>query len=311
MLENMFKVIWYRLQKELRVVKNRLIPSLLIPEIYFPEKEKEGISSYLIEKYALEGFYQSYEISDIRDSKERKQIARLVENHKIQLTQWLPSLINREKLDLSSLNSKKRYDSIQIIKENLYLASECGANSVALISGKDPGASCRDSALKVMFESLSEICDEANKFKITILIEPIDYKTSKNGLLGSVSLVSEMIERLKLTYKNIGLVFDTAHSALNEENIFNALEVTKSHIRGIHLSNAVLDKKSHLYGDNHIPIGEPGFLTENLITQFLCKAGELLNDQVNVAIEVRSRSSEECLSVEQNVRTIFKTALIS
>ncbi|UAL48019.1 sugar phosphate isomerase/epimerase [Sutcliffiella horikoshii] len=290
-------------------MSTKWLPSLLIPEIYFPVKDQEGMSSYLIEQHATEGFYKSFEISDIKSEQERKQIGCLVERYNIEVTQWLPSLIKRNKLDLSSLNPQVRGESIRQIKENLYFASECGAGSVALISGGDPGPEQKTTAFASMFDSLSEICEEAAKYPINVLIEPIGYKASLNGLLGPINLVSHMIDRLKENYENIGLVFDTAHIALNEEDIFNALQLTKSHITGIHLSNAVLDKDSLIYGDNHIPVGEPGFLTMDLMNQFLRKAGRILNREVKVAIEVRNGNFDECRTMENKIRKIQKSLL--
>jgi hydroxypyruvate isomerase len=290
-------------------VKNKLIPSLLIPEIYFPEKEKEGVTSDLIEKFILEGFYRSFEIADIVSGKERKQIGDLARRYNVQVTQWLPSFMNRKNLDLSSLDSKMRSDSIQQMKESLYSVSECGASSVAIISGKEPGGNLRGAAMEAMFESVSELCEEADKHNIKILIESIDYKTDKRGLLGPIASVLEMIDRIREHYENIGLVFDTAHTALNNEDIFEALSLTRAQIRGIHLSNAVLDQSSDLYGDNHIPIGEPGFLTEEVIKQFLVKAAEVIDHEVNVAIEVRSKTGENCSEVEKIVRSIQCSAM--
>jgi sugar phosphate isomerase/epimerase len=224
-----------------------LIPSLLIPEIHFPVKEEKGASSSLIETYASEGFYRSFEIADIASENERRRIGWLVGRYDIEVTQWLPSLITRNHLDLSSLDAKVRTESVRQIKENLYYAAECGAGSIALISGKDPGPNRRSAALTAMFDSLSEICEEAERYKINVLLESIDYRTSKNGLLGPIHLVSEIIDRLKESYNNMGLVFDTTHIALNGEDIFKALEQTGSQIKGIHLSNAVLDTASDLY----------------------------------------------------------------
>jgi sugar phosphate isomerase/epimerase len=107
----------------------------------------------------------------------------------------------------------------------------------------------------------------------------------------------------------MGLVFDTTHIALNGEDIFKALEQTGSQIKGIHLSNAVLDTASDLYGDNHIPPGEPGFLTEELIGQFLRKVDRVMEGEVKVAIEIRCREIHECRPVEKMARRILESHL--
>lgn len=86
-----------------------------------------------------------------------------------------------------------------------------------------------------MVDSLCEVCEEALKLNMDILVEPIDYKTTKNSLLGPIKLVSETIDKVYKNYENIGIVFDTAHIALNDEDILSALETTKIQIKRIHI----------------------------------------------------------------------------
>ena len=49
------------------------IPSLLLAETYFPIKEEMGFAADVIERSVAEGFYQSFEIGDIKDREERKR----------------------------------------------------------------------------------------------------------------------------------------------------------------------------------------------------------------------------------------------
>jgi len=294
------------------MMSTQFIPSLLVPEIYFPVKNEKGFTVSLLEKMTDEGFYRSFEIGDGQDQQERKRILALKETHNFQLTQWLTFLIDKYNLDVSSLDSKLRLESVNRIKESIYLAAECGAANIAFVPGQDPGAERRLEATEGFYESLCEICEEAAKYNMNVLVEHLDRYAHKKRLIGPMKETVQLLSSVGERYKNIGLAFDTAHSALNGENILDAMEQAKSQIHQIHFSNAVLDPNSELYGDFHMPIGEPGFLTEEKIIDILQKADELSlqsEQGLRVAVEVRGTDKDNYHANEKTVRSILEKAL--
>jgi hydroxypyruvate isomerase len=290
----------------------RFIPSLLIPEVYFPMKNKKGFTADLVEKLAEEGFYHSFEIGDGYDKTERKRMLDVKENNNVIITQWLTFLIDKNNLDVSSIDLKLRLESVKQIKESLYLAAECGATNVAFVTGQDPGVNRRTEAIEGLYESLCEICEAASTYNMNVLVEPLDREAHKKRIIGPTNEAVNLLTMVREKYNNIGLAFDTAHAALNGEDIFEAMEISKSQIHQIHFSNAVLDTKSDLYGDNHMPIGEPGFLNSGKISDILRKADELNIQSENglrVAVEVRGRDKDDYHANEKTVRTILENAL--
>ncbi|ULT56540.1 sugar phosphate isomerase/epimerase [Neobacillus drentensis] len=293
-------------------MSTQFIPSLLVPEIYFPAKSEKGFTVSLIEKMADQGFYQSYEIGDGQDQQERNGILALKEKHHFQLTQWLTFLIDQYNLDVSSVDTQLRLESVKRIKESIYLAAECGASNIAFVPGADPGAERRVEAVEGFYESLCEICEEASRYQMNVLVEHLDRYAHKKRLIGPMDETVQLLSRVKADYQNIGLAFDTAHAALNGEDILDALELAKFHTHQIHFSNAVLDQASPLYGDYHMEIGEPGFLTVGKINDILRKADELsLQSEkgLRVAVEVRGKDLENRHANERTVRTILEDAL--
>jgi sugar phosphate isomerase/epimerase len=291
---------------------SNFLPSLLIPEIYNPVMNQIGFVPSLIERLGQEGFYRSFEISDGYDTEDRIRIRKAAQANNLTITQWLTFFIYKNNLDVTSLDSKLRLESVKQIKESLYLAAECGASNVAFIPGPDPGIHLREQAFEGFYEGLCDICEEASKFNLKVLVEPLDREAHKKRLLGPTSDAVDLISRVEKQFPNIGIAFDTAHAALNGEDIFQAMEIAGSQIHQIHFSNAVLNDNHPLFGDHHMPIGEPGFLTSEKIASIIQKADELgiqAEDGLRIAIEVRSHDLDECELNAGTARTILETAL--
>lgn len=294
------------------MTRGRFIPSLLIPEVYFPFNDDKSFTPDLIERLAGEGFYKSFEIGDNQDLPGRKRIAAAASANGIEITQWMTFLIDRNGLDVSALDSALRRETVRQIKDSLYAAAESGASNIALVTGPDPGADRRAEALDGLYESLCDIGGEAATYGMQLLIEPLDRFAHKKRLIGPTAETLQLIERVSGETPNIGLAFDTAHAALNGENVFEALELAKERVRQIHFSNAVLDTGSELYGDYHMPIGEPGFMNVETVGELLKKADTLgirAEQGLRVAVEVRGKDREGCITNEKIVRIVLEGAL--
>lgn len=293
-------------------MNQRFIPSLLIPEIYFPVKNEKGFTAELVERFAAEGFYKSFEIGDGFEKSERKRILKEKEHHNLIVTQWLTFLMDSNGLDVSSIDRDLRKESIKQIKEHVYLAAECGATNIAFVTGEDPGEALRLDAMEGLYESLCEISEEASKYDLKVLVEPLDRYAHKKRVVGPTDEAIQLLARVRNEYQNIGLAFDTAHAALNSEEISEALELAMPYVEQIHFSNAVLAKESELYGDYHMSIGTPGFLDVHEIASILNKADELRiksEEGLRVAVEVRGTDLQDIHANEKAVRQVLEQGL--
>ena len=289
------------------------IPSLLVPEVYHPIKRERNFTADLLDSILETNFYKSVELGDGFDEKERKRILAVTERNGIDVTQWLTFLLEENNLDVASLDTVLRKETVKTIRKSLPLAAEIGAKNIAIVTGDDPGPEKWADGIEALYESLCEIAETAKVYKINLLLEPLDRFAHKKRIIGTTDETVELLTRVQKTSNNVGIAFDTAHAALNGEDIFEALEIGKGLIHQIHFSNAVLDKKSDLYGDFHMEIGEPGFLTVEKISAILQKAQELdiqAEDGLRVAVEVRGKlNKENCMKNETNLKNILSDAL--
>lgn len=277
--------------------KNKIFsPSLLLTQTYYPYCDQKGSSAEILKKVTKDHFYEAVEIDCHYESAERKEIYQVVKEHDLVVTQWLTSLIDRENLDLSSLDNELRKQSVKRITDRLDFAAESGVNNIAFISGPNPGELLRKDALESFYESLHEICAVADTYQMGVLIEPLDHDAHKRKVLGVTDEAVDLINRIRKEYKNLDFAFDTAHVMLNRESLSEAITKALPIMGQIHFSNAVLDLNHELYGDHHIAIGEPGFLNQEMMNQLLQEIANqkkhIQNGKIRVAIEARGNEGQ-------------------
>lgn len=272
-------------------ISDYFTPSILLSEVLFPYLDENHVMADAVGRIANEGFYGGAEISILYDNNDKKIIRGISESYNFSIIQWFTFLLIEEKIDISSLDEINRKRSTRRIIETLNEAAHCGAQKVGLISGDDPGAPLRSDAYKATYQSLCEICDAAQMYNISIIIEPLDRQAHKNKLVGPTTEAVDLIKSIKPFYSNIGLSWDTAHAALCEEDILGSMGIASKHITQLHLANAVLDKNDKMFGDHHMAMGYPGFLTKEKAVQVFRKAIDISffgKNKPCVSIETRT-----------------------
>ncbi|MBO6258018.1 MAG: sugar phosphate isomerase/epimerase [Succinivibrio sp.] len=272
--------------------RDYLLPSALLCQNYRLLEKKPFFIANKIDHLIQDNFYRSIEISNISDKKERQQISRALSTNKDgrlkNLIVWFTEFFTEHKIDIHDLDEGKRKKNVETIKKLIDEAAETGAHTVAFTGGSNVSVLERSDAYKALIRTLGEVCDYAAKAKLEVFIEPCDCYADQQKLLGQAQDTQEVMQLLRKDHKNLSLVFDTAHVALNREPPFKTLEMLGPFLRHFHLSNAVLDFDSPLFGDNHIAPGEPGFLTAKRAEKLLShahKIGICANEGVTVAVE--------------------------
>ncbi|MBQ9275001.1 MAG: sugar phosphate isomerase/epimerase [Succinivibrio sp.] len=241
-----------------------LIPSVLLGEVYRRQLHQKGFLANRIEHLVQDGFYRALELPVVEDKKEREAIAKALKV-KGCLIKKISVVANRylieHKYDLSSTEAATRKKSVDAVKKIIDESCEMGAESVGIVSGDDPGVLERSDAYKAFIESLKELCEYAQKNKSSITLEALDNSYGRRCLLGPTCDVVEILGLTKVKPGALRIMYDTAHVALNNEDQAKSIEALKDYMCGMHLTNAVLDVKSPLYGDQHMLPGLPGFLT--------------------------------------------------
>jgi len=289
-----------------------LIPSLLLPEVYGPWKAEPGFIVRQVKKAAEDGFYRSVELSPVADREERSAIRRICDENGIQVSCWLTQLIDDEKLDLTSADETLRQHSVEVIKHALPAAIECGAQTVAFIGGPDPGPSLRQRGYESFYLSMTAICAAADNLGAAVMFEPLDRFAHKKRLIGPTNEIIAAFSRVRAEYPTFGLAFDTAHAALNEEDIAFALRLADGLVTNIHLSNAVLDKSDPLYGDHHMMPGLPGFLTLGRAASIAAEASNLpiaRSKGLRISVEARASPDDDRQATAKLAATFLKEVL--
>ena len=284
-----------------------ILPSLLIPEVYGPWKAQKGFVPTQMEAAAREGFFRSFEVGSAHDEQDRAAIKRIVLDHGIYLSCWQTDLLDAEQLDLTAIDDTLRQRSVEVVKKNLPIVAETGARTVSFIGGPDPGAALRERGYEALYRSMSALCAEAADFGMSVMFEPLDRFAHKKRLVGPTVEILPVFARIKAEHPNFGMAFDTAHAALNEEDIKASLRLAKDQIVNVHLSNAVLDSRSPLYGDHHMPPGAPGFLTVERAAAIIAEIAQhaIGREQgLPIAIESRARPGEAEQAMA-NLTTVF------
>lgn len=285
-----------------------ITPTILLSELYYPYLQKESEFTRIIEKVADENFYRALEIGTISSQSERNQIKSIVEDHNLVLTHWMTDVITAQGLDLSSPDDTIRTKSVKQIIELIHISLEVGASNVALISGPNHGVGMKKESLDGFYESLCAICEEAAKLQIKVLVEPLDKYAHKKRFIGPSKDLFFIVQKVKKKLENIGIAFDTAHAGLNKESMENSLELVQPYLEQIHFSNAVLDPNHELYGDHHIPIGDPGFMTEVRIGGIMQKLIELYthsDKDLRVSIEMRTPTIQHIAENETVAKSLM------
>lgn len=290
----------------------KIVPSLLLNEVYFPWVEKPGFIIDIMEKSLDEGFFNAWEIGTQFTANDRRHLRQLVESSGFPLTQWLTPMLEGQNLWLSSLDRNERQLAVQKVREHLPLAHESGVSTLAVVSGADPGDAQRAEALEGFAESLSAICADASEFDMNVIVEPLDRHAHKKRVVGTTPDTVSLIEKVRRTHANVGFAFDSAHAALNEESLSEVLSAAAHQITQLHLSNAVLDKHDPLYGDHHMPPGAPGFLTEEVAAELVNQAiaaGIGADTGLRVAVEARGQANESPEALADQSRRFLESVL--
>ena len=269
-------------------------PSVLLSESHFHYIKCGGSIADIVRRAAEEGFYRNLEIPVVNDAGERRRIENTVRKGGLSLTQWLTPSMAAEGLSLCSPDETLRSKSVRRAREMMEGSVECGAAAIGIASGPDPGMPAREEATRLLRESLRELGAAVGRpGRMRILLEPLDRGAHRNALIGPSPEALSLIDHTRLDSSQIGICWDSAHTALCGEDLIESLSALRGHIAQIHISNAVLDRSDKNFGDLHMAIGSPGFMTIEKAAEVLrsCTRMGLFNAKT-VCVAVENRSEE-------------------
>ena len=305
-------------------------PISIVHSMAFPGPGNENVVSrgeapawYMLEtvkRIVDDPYFQAIEITQIKDSALRKQVAELVaaSGKKLIYSAQPVQLINEENIiaptDISSSDELERRKAVARLERCIDEAYEMGAVSIALISGKDPGTAnglkARSAAMEALARSLNELCNyakakaqELGREPLDLLLEQfdrLDEPNCKNLLIGPSHEAIALARRLRDTYKqeNFWLLYDLSHAPLLKHNSFDGedpaiLRELAPYLGHVHVGNCVLDRNDPAFGDTHPGFDYPaGAVSTDELARFVATLHELGYDK-GVGFEVTPQSPDE------------------
>lgn len=291
----------------------KIKPSILISEMFYFDLEREQNLPEIMDRLSDSGYYRAVEIGTVNEAASRAEVKKRVEKNGWQLTQWITKDLLDRGINPSSTDRGVHLAALQRIKELAKIARECGAANLALISGEDPGPALRGEAWKNFAEVVRETCLATEGTPdLNLLIEPLDRFAHKRNLIGPTEEAVEFVAVLKNELPRVYFSWDSAHVALNREDLLQSLEQCAPFVSQIHLANAVTDERSERYGDWHMPMGAPGFLDDACAASLMRSAAAMhLAEEIPhfASVERRMRKGEDPWKIESECRAFLDRAL--
>ena len=289
-------------------ISDCLYPGLLASETFFPVLADEGRLTELVKRVTEDGFYGRVEISAMKTPLGQRELRALAA--RIPVTQWITNDLNALQLNPSAVDNQLRKKTVAKMTELVDVAAESGADRVAVISCQDPGAALRTEAAKALTDSLCETALYARERGITVMLEPLDRGAHKNNFIGPTDEAVAILKQVHETCDNVLISWDAAHVALNGEDVVVSLDQAFDYVGQIHLANAVLDRSSSAFGDWHMAMGAPGFLTETVAAELArCACRHLNGKRMAITIESRSENADVMLENDRKNRDFLARVL--
>ncbi len=284
-------------------LNEKLTPALLVSESFYPLLGDEARLMDAIERVVESGFYTRLEISAMKTREGQRRLRRIAQQNNLKITQWITNDLNEHQLNPSSVDADLRRRTIDKMEELVEVAADSGADRVAFISCKDPGPDLRQEAARGLTEVMCTVADKAMKCGgLTLLLEPLDRGAHKDNFIGPTPEAVAILEQVHRSCSNVLLSWDSAHVALNQEDLLESLTLAMPYVGQVHLANAVLDRADPKFGDWHMAMGEPGFLTGAVAYAIAgCAAGHLPQGKT-LGITIESRSETEAVMLDNEAK---------
>ena len=251
-------------------------PGVMLSQVSPTSQQTEGRTLELVEIARDDPFFEGVQIVDVSFPDERERIGALVREAGIGLTYCITRVLGRNGWNLSALSDQERRAAVDGARRCLDDARQTAARYVHLVSGPAPPEEAdRIKALEGLKESIAALCEAARQEpRLDVIIEPLDVRAHKKATLGFTTEAIDLMRSVQRTADNIGLCLDTAHVTLNGEDPVESLTESMDWLREFHFCNCVDDPEHELYGDRHLPFGEPGVFTVDAVAAVMRGAVE-------------------------------------
>lgn len=253
-----------------------------------------------VEKIILDGYFDAVELAPVPEP-ERERVRGLLELSRITPACGAHALQLGHGLNPNALSEEERLRAEERLKSCIDEAAFMGARSLAFLAGRwEPDR--RAQQLARLVKTTVELCRYAETKGIRMELEVFDYDVDKRVLIGPAALAAEFAAEVRRECPNFGLLADLSHIPLTHEKPEDVVRLLKPYLTHFHIGNAVLDKNSPAYGDQHPRFGYPGGETD---VPGLCRFLRVLrregffreNGRMLLSFEVKPRAGEDADAV--------------
>jgi len=205
------------------------------------------------------------------------------------------------KINLNSLDDSERKQAVEKLKEEIRKLGERGIKVVAVCSGPDPGERQRRAATQRLVDSLNELCEEALRLGVTVLLEAFDRIYDKKLLIGPIDEAAEVIRAVRKNHENIGLMWDLSHAPMLSENPSD-LRRARDVLSHVHIGCAMKKGKTML--DTHPVFHSDGAVNTERDVAELLKVLLDVGYSAVVSFEVKpgeGQTTEEAIEMSKKV----------
>ena len=227
----------------------------------FPGTERgEGPIVETLARIAADDFFTAVEVGWMRDYRVRNEARKLLEEAHLAVYYATQPAMLTQKLNLNALDPAERRRAINQVKNCIDEAYDLNARAVRLIAGKDPGDEKRPEAMKLLVDSINQICSYAREEgEIQITLKIFDRDIDKENLIGPFKDALAVAQEVSREHPGFGLLADLSHFPLLREKPEEAIPLIKDYLKHAHIGNCVMrDRRHPAYGDIQPRFGVPG-----------------------------------------------------
>lgn len=225
----------------------------------------EGPIKETIKKILVDDYFDTIEVTWVKDDETRNEVRKMVETSKINLCYGAQPRLLTTGMNINDIENTKRKEALDSLKAAVDEAKEMGAKGIAYLSGHYKEER-KEEYYQALVASTDELCTYARERDMNVVLEIFDFDIAKKSLIGPTVLAKRLADEITKKHDNFGLMVDLSHIPMYYETYEEALEPIKEYIVHVHIGNTVIaDESMDAYGDDHPRFGFPN--SENDIEQ--------------------------------------------
>ena len=242
-------------------IRSYIKPGLIHFMAYPNTMRGEGPIEETIRRIALDDYFDSIEVTWIKDADIRKKCAVMLDQAKMNVYYGGQPRLLTTGQNINDLDEEKRLIAVENLKAGIDEAYEMGALGFGFLSGKYEDETFEES-FQALKKSTAALCEYAkSKGDMKVALEVFDYDVDKCSIIGPAPVAARFAKEMREEYDNFGLMVDLSHLPILHEGAAESLTPVAPYIIHVHIGNAVkpdMPKDAPAYGDAHPRFGFPG-----------------------------------------------------